>query len=375
MKSHALLSASGAHRWLNCTAAPRLEENIEDSSSSYAAEGTLAHDIGEAMLLGDKKALTKLKKHDLFYPGMIDEVEEYTSYCLERLNEMLVTDPVGAHMAVEQRLDLTDCVPDGFGTGDCIIIGNGLLEIIDLKFGKGVAVDVEDNPQLMLYALGALKEFGFMYEIDTVRMTIAQVRTIGITSYDMKVKDLEYWAEHVVKPKAKEAFAGDAPPNPGDWCRFCKFRTRCKARADKYNVLYSNSPIKEAMTNDDIADILKELKDMQAWLTDIENYALEKALEGEVFKGWKLVEGRSNRKLTDESAIAEILLGNGFKEEVIYKPLTLETITALEKIVGKKAFTELVGNYIVKPKGKPTLVTEVDKRPALNSVENEFEFN
>lgn len=373
MMAHALLSASGAHRWLNCTASPRLEENMEDTTSSYAKEGTLAHALAEAMILNDEKAVKKIKQDDLFYTGMIDEVSEYVSYCEERLSEMLTKDK-GSIMEVETRLNLSNYIPNGFGTGDCIIIGDGLLEIVDLKFGKGVEVSPVENPQFMLYALGALDEFGFLYDINTVRMTVAQVRLQGIQSYEMSVKDLRNWANTVVIPKAKEAYEGKAEPNPGSWCGFCKFRKRCKKRSGFIQDLVKRQMEME-LTVDSLADILDSAKDIQSWLTDMTDHALDLALKGENIPRYKLVEGRSNRKITDEDGLASILMLEGHKEEQIYKPKSLETITNLEKLVGKKHFTEISKDYVIKPEGRPTLVAESDKRPAINAVENEFEFN
>lgn len=373
MRAHALLSASGAHRWLNCTASARLEENMEDTSSSYAKEGTLAHALAEAILENDTLTIQKLKTDELFYTGMVDEVEDYTSYCLERFNEMLVRDP-NAIMEIETRLNLTKYIPNGFGTGDCIIIGDGLLEIIDLKFGKGVEVSPENNPQFMLYALGALEEFGFLYDIDKVRMTVAQVRLQGIQSFDMKVKDLKEWGEKVVIPKAKEAYSGGSDPCPGSWCGFCKFKAKCKKRSE-----FLQSQIKKykdyELSLDDISNILNISKDIQGWLSDIEANALDEALKGITIPGYKLVEGRSNRKIADEEGLINALLLEDYKEEQIYKPKAIETITNLEKLVGKKHFTEISKGFVVKPEGKPTLAPESDKRPAINTIENEFDFN
>lgn len=369
MAGHALLSASSAHRWLNCTAAPRLEETIEDSGSVYAAEGTLAHAIAESILLG--KDYKRLTDDELFYQGMIDEVEEYTNYVFERINEQKALDK-HSELYVEQKLDLSEWIPKGFGTGDAVIIGNGLLEVVDLKFGKGVEVDPTYNPQFMLYGLGALREFGYLYDIDTIRLTCAQVRTAGISSFEISVKELEDWGEKEVKPKAKIAYKGDTEPNPGSWCGFCKFRSVCKKRAE-YNLGLIDSKKDKELSLEEIAEILHRTKEIYSWISDIETKALDEALSGAIIPGWKVVEGRSNRKIVDEEGLAQLLLKE-YEEDKVYKPKAIETITNLEKLVGKKAFADLSVGFVEKPQGKPTLVVESDKRPAIVGVEDEFEF-
>ena len=373
MTAHALLSASSAFRWLNCTASPRLEEHMDDTSSIYAKEGTLAHALAEAMLTNDLLEVEKLKTDDLFYAGMIDEVGEYTDYCIERFNEMKSIDNL-AIMDIEKRLDFSKWVPKGFGTGDCIIIGNGLLEIIDLKFGKGVEVSATENPQLMLYALGALNEYGFIYDVDRIRMTIAQVRLSNISSFEMKVSDLINWAETEVKEKAKEAYSGKAEANPGSWCGFCKFKNLCKSRTEhlKEKVNYYKD---KSLSNDEIAEVLAISDEVTKWLKDINDFALDEALKGAKFPGYKLVEGRSNRKIVDEIGLAEILIDvEGYSEDKVFKPKAIETITNLEKLIGKNKFTELSTGFVIKPEGKPTLVPNSDKRKEINTVEDEFDF-
>lgn len=373
MTAHALLSASSAFRWLNCTASPRLEENMDDTSSIYAKEGSLAHALAEAILNNDVAEKEKLKADGLFYSGMLDEVEEYTNYCLERFNEMKTIDNL-AIMDIEKRLDFSKWVPKGFGTGDCIIIGNGLLEIIDLKFGKGVEVSAIENPQLMLYALGALNEYGFIYDVDRVRMTIAQVRLNNISSYEMKVSDLVNWAETEVKVKAKEAYTGTAKANPGQWCGFCKFKNLCKSRTEylKEKVDYYKD---RALSYEEIAEVLAISDEVTKWLKDTNDFALEEALKGVKFPGYKLVEGRSNRKIIDEVGLAEILVDvEGYSEEKVFKPKAIETITNLEKLIGKNKFAEISSGFVVKPEGKPTLVPNSDKRKEINTVEDEFDF-
>jgi hypothetical protein len=376
---HALLSASSAHRWMNCPPSARLTEQMKDTASLYAAEGTLAHTIGELIL--DEYLFNKLgcyeanwaaiKSHELYYEGMIDEVSIYTDYVIEQFHAAVQAtgDPV---IYLEEKLDYSSYVPAGFGTGDCIIIADGQMEVIDLKFGKGVEVSAVDNPQLMLYALGAYEQFGFIYNIHTIKTTIAQVRLGNISSSVISADMLIDWAENKVKPVAELAFEGKGEQNPGDWCKFCKIKADCKARAEK-NLTFVEEHKEGQITLEFMAEILSQADEIVSWITDIKDGALNKALEGQEIPGYKLVEGRSNRQITDEAALAEILEKETTKPDEIWKPKALQTITALEKLFGKKRFGELAKAYIVKPPGKPTLVPNSDKRPALNSPEDDFD--
>lgn len=375
---HALLSASSAYRWMHCPPSARLTERMKDTASLYAAEGTLAHTIGELIL--DEYLFNKLgcyeanwaavKSHELYYEGMIDEVSIYTDYVIEQFHAAVQAtgDPV---IYLEEKLDYSSYVPAGFGTGDCIIIADGQMEVIDLKFGKGVEVSAVDNPQLMLYALGAYEQFGFIYNIHTIKTTIAQVRLNHISSSIISTDMLIDWAENKVKPVAELAFEGKGEQNPGDWCKFCKIKADCKARAEK-NLTFIEEHKEGQITLEFMAEILSQADEIVSWITDIKDGALNKALEGQEIPGYKLVEGRSNRQITDEAALAEILEKETTKPDEIWKPKALQTITALEKLFGKKRFGELAKAYIVKPPGKPTLVPNSDKRPALNSPEDDF---
>lgn len=383
-RKHALLSASSAERWLNCTPSARLAEGYEDTTSTYAAEGTLAHEIAECLLrahlnghdylfkFADIAELEDLKKDELFYEGMIDEVEEYTNYVIETYHEALAKTK-DAMIFLEETLDYSNYVPEGFGTGDAIIIADGELEIIDLKFGKGVEVSPIDNPQLKLYALGAYEKYGFIYGIEKITMTIAQVRLNNIQSWTISADMLLEWAENELKPKAELAFKGKGKTVPGSWCTFCKVKSICKARAEanlNFYDQYNNDP--KLLSIEEMAMVLKEVDDIQKWARELKDFALEEALKGVKFPGFKLVEGRSNRVIGDEEGFAKVLINEGYNEEQIYKPRTLQGITALEKLLGKKKFIEIGEGFIVKPPGKPTLVPESDKRPELNSVEADF---
>lgn len=380
-KKHALLSASSAERWLNCTPSARLAEIYEDTTSPYAAEGTLAHDLGELILQLELKIITKrkfnsefnkIKEHEMYYEGMIDDVEDYTNYVIETYHEA-VAKTKDTFISLEERLDYSTYVPEGFGTGDCIIIADGEMEIIDLKFGKGVEVSPVNNSQLKLYALGAYEKYGFIYGVEKITMTIAQVRLNNISSWTITANMLEEWAENELKDKAQVAYEGKGETIPGPWCTFCKVRHNCKARTEYHLGYYEQAP-KDAnlLGNKEIAELLGVVDDIAKWAKELKDYALDEALKGTRFPGYKLVEGRSNRKIEDEDALATVLISEGYQEDKIYKPKALEGITNLERVIGKKKFTELAGDLITKPPGKPTLVSVDDKRPELDSVEEDF---
>ncbi|NFL75508.1 DUF2800 domain-containing protein [Clostridium sporogenes] len=380
MAKHAILSASGASRWLACPPSARLEESYPNKSSEFAKEGTLAHELGE---LGLKKNLElistrkynsefkKIETDKLFTKDMPDYVEVYVDTCMEKVAEAKAKTP-DALFKIEQRLDFSEWVPDGFGTGDFVIIADGTMEICDLKYGKGVPVSAVNNKQMRLYALGAIAEFSFLYDIENIKMTIIQPRLDSISTDEMKVEELLKWAEEELKPIAKLAYEGKGEFCAGDHCKFCRAKAVCKARADK-NMELAQYDFQEPNTldNNDIAFILGKADELINWAKDVQEYALEQALQGEEFDGFKVVEGRSNRKWTDEDKIGEILLGQGFLENIIYtKKLT--GITNMEKAIGKKEVNRLLGDYIIKPQGKPTLATITDKRPVYNSAEADF---
>ncbi|MBE6056886.1 DUF2800 domain-containing protein [Clostridium sp.] len=380
MAKHAILSASGASRWLACPPSARLEENYPNKSSEFAKEGTLAHELGE---LGLKKNLElistrkynsefkKIEADKLFTKDMPDYVEVYVDTCMEKVAEAKAKTP-DALFKIEQRLDFSEWVPDGFGTGDFVIIADGTMEICDLKYGKGVPVSAIGNKQMRLYALGAIAEFNFLYDIKKIKMTIIQPRLDSISTDEMMVEELLKWAEEELKPIAKLAYEGKGEFCAGDHCKFCRAKAVCKARADK-NMELAKYDFQEPNTldNNDIAFILGKADELIRWAKDVQEYALEQALQGEEFDGFKVVEGRSNRKWTDEDKIGEILLGQGFLENIIYtKKLT--GITNMEKAIGKKEVNRLLGDYIIKPQGKPTLATITDKRPVYNSAEADF---
>lgn len=381
MSQHAILSASSASRWMACPPSARLELNYENKTSEYAAEGTLAHELGELELRRNLEGMStrkynseikKIQSNELFTKDMPDYVEIYVNTCMEKLAEAK-SKTSDAIFKIEQRLDFSEWVPDGFGTGDFVIIADGTMEICDLKYGKGVPVSAIDNKQMRLYALGAIAEFGFLYDIQNVRMTIIQPRLDNISTDEVSADDLLKWAEEVLKPIAELAFKGEGEFCAGDHCTFCRAKAVCKARAEKNMELAQYEFADPNVLNKfDIADILAKADEFIKWVKDVQDFALEQALLGEQYPGFKVVEGRSNRRYTDTEKVAEILLANDYLEEEIYKPKELQGISNMEKVVGKKKLVELVGDYIEKPQGKPVLVPESDKRPVFNSAAADF---
>ncbi len=369
-KGHAVLSASSAKRWINCPPSARLCENYDDKSSDYAAEGTDAHALCEYKL---KKLLgieaTDPTENLTWYNKEMNECAEgYASYILELVEKAKQTcsDPV---VLIEQRVDFSRWVPEGFGTADCIVIADGVMNVVDYKHGKGVEVSAAENPQMMLYALGALEIFDGIYDIDEVRMTIYQPRKSNISVSVIEKDELLEWAQNGLIYKAKLAFEGQGEFHCGEWCRFCKAKAECRERAAA-NMELARYEFQEPnlLKNDEIVEILGKIDELTAWASDIKEYALKQAINGKEWTGWKLVEGRSNRKYINENAAAKIVEDAGFDP---YEHKVLG-ITAMQKMLGKAKFNELLGGFIEKPQGKPTLVPMSDKRPAINTAKNDF---
>lgn len=367
-EKHAKLSASSAHRWMNCNPSANLEREFADRSSEAAAEGSAAHALCEHKL---RKAL-KMRSTRPVSKYDSDEMEMYTDSYLEFVLEQIevakqhCADPF---VLIEQRLDFSCYVPDGFGTGDCLIVADKLLHIIDFKYGLGVLVDAEENPQMMLYALGALRLFDALYDIDTISMSIFQPRRENVSTWTITVDELEEWAEQTLRPKAELAFRGEGEFNPGPWCTFCKAAVKCRARAEEKLALaryeFAKPPL---LTDEEIEDILSRLDDLTKWANEIAAYAQDAAINhGKQWTGFKLVEGRSIRKYTDETAVAAAATAAGYRD--IFKK-NLIPITEMEKLMGKKTFAEVLGGLVIKPQGKPTLVPASDKRPAIQTGAN-----
>ena len=369
---HALLSASSSHRWLNCNPSARLEQEFADQETEAAAEGTAAHALAEHKLRKALKMRTKkpISKYDS------DEMDAYTDGYVEFVLEQLAEakkdckDPL---ILVEQKLDFSCFVPDGFGTGDCIIIADKTLHIIDLKYGQGILVEAEGNPQMMLYALGALRLFDSLYDIETVSMTIYQPRRENVSTWSILVEALMEWTENTLKPKAELAFKGEGEFQPGSWCTFCKAAVKCRARAEaKLQLAQYEFAMPPLLTDEEIEDILARLDDLTKWANEIQAYAQNAAINhGKNWRGFKLVESRTNRKYTDEEAVAQAAKDAGYHD--IYKH-SLITITEMERLMGKKTFAEVLGALVVKPQGKPTLVPASDKRPAITSSDAKQDF-
>lgn len=375
-KKHALLGASSSARWLVCTPSARLEAMFPDEQSPYAAEGTIAHDLAES-ILRHKLEGKKAPKLDDYSTEMIEAVNRYVDICEEKVNESRARSS-DAEAMIEARLDFSRWVPDGFGTGDMVIVADGILEVIDLKYGKGVPVSAIENTQMRLYALGAYDINEFLYDIKSVRMTIVQPRLDSISTDEMALEELLDWGEEI-KPIAQRAFRGEGECTPCDYCNFCKARHTCRALADTCLTAFykDGGKLNQLLTDSEVSDILAMKDLITKWIKGVYDFAYEKALSGEKqWPGYKLVEGTSRRTITDPEAAAKTLLDNGYKEEDIFKPRELEGITNLQKVLGKKGIAEYLEAYIDKPKGKPTLVPDSDKRPAINTVEtmmNEFD--
>lgn len=368
---HAVLSASSSHRWLNCSPSARLEQEFEDQETEAAAEGTAAHALCEHKLRRALKLQSRRKPISKYDSDEMDmHTDGYVQFVLETLAEVRrhCADPL---INIEQRLDFSCYVPDGFGTGDCIIIGDKIMHVIDFKYGQGVLVEAEHNPQMMLYALGALRLFDSLYDIEEVAMTIYQPRRENISTWTIPVAELKAWAEHELVPKARLAYEGKGDYRTGPWCTFCKAAVKCRARAEEKLRLaqyeFAKPPL---LTDSEIEDILGELSDLTAWANEIMAYAQDAAFNhGKQWRGWKVVEGRSTRKYSNEQAVIEAANAAGYHD--IFRK-SLLPLTEMERLMGKKDFQAVLGGLIVKPAGKPTLVPISDKRPAITKANIDF---
>jgi hypothetical protein len=391
-KQHALLAPSSAERWLHCTPSAREEEKYaeEDSSESslYAQEGTLAHELGCNLIAYTLKFganstiadvepfinnIEDIKKNHLYNKEMLDYMQAYRDFVIEKYNEMR-SKTKDAVLFLEQRLDFSLYVNGGFGTGDSIIIGDGNIEIIDLKYGQGIKVEAKENKQMMLYALGAYTAYSYIYDIKSVTMTIYQPRINNYSSWNIEMSELLKWGNNELRPKAILAYEGLGNYEAGKHCHFCKARNRCKEYAN-YCLEVMKEPLQQAneLKDKDIINILQKADIIKKWLSSIEEYALNEALKGKKWQGYKLVEGRSNRVFTDNDKVVDTLTKAGIAEALLYDK-KLKTITTLEKDIGKKRINELVGSLIIKPQGKPTLATEDDKREEWKKASAEDDF-
>lgn len=380
---HAKLSSSASKRWLGCPGSVKLSEHYPNGSSIYADEGTIAHGMAEGMISKDDKLVQKYEVEAAKFYGEHPELngtflemkmilQPYVDYVFEEYAAQVHEDGA-AQLMTEERVDLTEYIPGGFGTSDVVILRQGRLHIIDLKYGRGVSVSAEDNPQLKLYALGTLARFDMLYDIEDVVMTIYQPRLDNVSTDTIKAKDLYAWGEEVIKPGAQLALSEDAPVHAGDWCQFCPARYDCKERARDAMELqkYLGQMV---LSPEEIAEILGKIDRLTKFAEDIKDSALTKALDGEEIPGWKVVEGKSIRKYVgSEEEIVRQCEGAGYDQALLYERKLL-TITNMEKLMGKKQFAEVLGAYVEKPEGKPTLAPESDKRPAItnNSAAEDF---
>lgn len=376
VETHALLSASSSHRWLHCPMLPRLEAEIPSKNTVYTQEGTCAHELSEIKLMYKSgkikkrefnKKLKDFKASAAFYDEEMEEMTElYTDIVMEHFNAY-----EKASMELEKRVDFSDWVPNGFGTSDVVILADNTLEIIDLKYGKGVPVSAKLNPQMSLYALGAYATYDLVYDFDKIKMTIVQPRLDSVSSVEIFVDELLYWADNYVLPRASQAEIGI-----GDWdlnaevLKWSPVAAKLVPWAQKNWEIIDRYDFEEPvyLSDEALKEILDRASEIKKWVESVEAYALKQALDGKEVPGYKLVEGRSNRVITDKAKAIDILHDNGFDDE-IYRPKELLAMGALEKLIGKSTFAELLAEVIDKPQGKPVLVQESDKRPALNSLE------
>lgn len=377
-RAHAILSASSAHRWLACPSSVQLSEQFADQPTVYAEEGTFLHELCELKLhryLGDVapdvlEAQFQEHKDNDFYSDEAESVsDEYVQFCIETIEAVKAScsDPL---ILVEHRLDYSEIVPDGFGTGDLLIVGDGVLEIIDFKGGRGVRVEADHNPQLMLYALAWLLEFDPLYDIHTIRMSIVQPRLNNTSSFEISPEDLLHWAQTQVVPTARLAIEGKGEFKAGDHCRFCKARHTCRKRSEYFMEL-AKRDFKEAdlLTDEEIADILPVAQNLAKWVEDLLAYATAQAENGKTWPGYKLVASVTKRKYTNDADVIRACTEAGFTN--IYKT-TLLGISDLEKAIGKKTFKDVVDPYVFKPEGKPELVPLSDRRKPISSAESDF---
>ncbi|MCW2277757.1 DUF2800 domain-containing protein [Heliophilum fasciatum] len=376
--AHALLSASSSHRWLHCTPSARLEQQFPDSTSTFAAEGSLAHEIAELKLrkkfvepIGPRtfsNRLKKLQENPLYQSEMLKHTDTYVDY-ISGIVHSFVQPP---YVAVEKRIDYSAYVPEGFGTSDCIIIGGNVMHVIDLKYGTGVPVSAQQNTQMMLYALGALGAYGFLYPIETVKIAIVQPRRDSIGEWEISVADLLAWGESI-KPIAAKAFAGEGEYIPGSHCKFCRAKAQCRARAE-YNLQLDGFEKKmpPLITNDEVGAILAKAQDLAKWAEDLKEYALAECLKGNEIPGWKAVEGRGHRAFVDIDAAFATVKQAGYDEAMLYerKPLSVKGV---EDLLGKAKFKELLNGYVNTPPGKPALAPVSDKRSAVTLKSNAAE--
>lgn len=380
-KDHAHLSPSSAKRWLTCAPSAALEARLPDRSSKYADEGTFAHWFSIDVLIAYQVGKITKQQYEIemrvaksrkYYSLSLHEYcDEFRSYVILQYNKCLAVDP-NAMIFLETKIDLTEFIPEGFGTADIIIVYSGGIVLIDLKYGKGVPVDCEENEQLMVYGLGALKRFDFLFDINFIELHIYQPRIGNISSWALSATSLLKWAEEVLKPGAMNAHLGRGEFVAGDHCQFCLARPTCAANFDYAMNTYDPKNVPGIITPEQVAEVLRKEDNIKGWLNAITEFALKQALEvGTKWPGYKLVEGTSRREIKNEDEAAKILQEKGYQRSD-YIRTSLIPMGEIEKLVGKKTFLILFKDVLHKPKGKPALVPVSDKRPALDNAADVF---
>lgn len=370
MSKHAFLSASSSHRWLECPPSAKLCSGVADEVSDYALQGTDAHTLCEYKVkkyLGEK-VRNPSKKLKFFNQEMDDCSDAYVSFIAEKV-EKAKDDGLNPLVMVEQKLDFSRFVNRGFGTGDCVIIAGKTLHIIDFKYGKGVEISAENNPQMMCYALGAAEMFGVLYDIETVNMTIFQPRIANVSEWSLSIEELYSWAEGVLKPAAELAYNGEGEFKAGSHCRFCKIKANCRKRMEynMENAKYDFS-MPDTLKDEEISILLGKLDELVSWANDVKEYALKQALSGKKYEGFKVVAGRSSRKYVDDMKVAEAVKAAGYNP---YEQKLLG-VTAMTSLMGRQKFDEVLGELVTKPAGKPTLVPLSDRREPMNMAIDDF---
>ena len=392
---HALLAPSAAKRWMTCHPSALLESKEPRKDTPFTLEGTVAHALAERLLCfyRDRRMLPApdILKEVEGWGSQLDDLRQQASDLGADFDDMLVTVhdgyvsvvimdyyeherayPDETFLMVEQRLDLSAYVPDGFGSSDAVLVSHNLMIVYDLKYGKGVKVFAQNNPQAMCYGLGALIGPGEPYPVEEVELAIIQPRLHNDSRWRLSAQDLRWWGSAQLRPAAEKAFRGEGDLVPGDHCRFCAVAPKCKALAQKARTLRVQGSDPGLMDPKELGELLGELDAIKTWVAQVESYALERALQGNAIPGFKVVAGRSLRTIKDTAAAMLVLQRAGFDEATYCKPKELKTITDLEKLLKKKGFQELLGDFVVKPQGKPTLVPESDPRPELSSADMDF---
>jgi len=371
--SHARFSPSAANRRIHCPPSLLLEEQFEEGESIYAAEGTAGHSLAEHLIRKHLKMRTKRPTSDYYTDELVEAVDQYVSFVIGEIEAAKQECKTPVFM-VEQRVDASEYVEGCYGTADMVIVTDKIVHIIDLKLGKGVEVHAEENPQLMIYGLGVLGMAESLYDIETVRMTIFQPRLNNSSTWDVSPDYLKRWGEEVLRPAGAQALIGAGEFNAGSWCRFCRARIQCRARAEAFLKLAQQEFSQPALLSDEeIADIISKADEIAKWASDVYAYAQDQAINnGKHWPGYKVVEGRSARKYTNEQDVVDAAICAGYKD--IYKK-TLIGITEMERLMGKDQFREILGHLVYKPAGKLTLVPESDRRDAVctDTAKAEFE--